>query len=209
MRSKVTSWSGVFRCRSLTRPPGVGNRRLVLGDVFGFVDFDMFLQRMDQVFLEVVWRKRLIGNLAQRDDRVLVVDRVRLSSPPDDNLPRPVAGQQEPVRNGFRPCRCNPRRSRAPWQAPIQMECAEIGRTTSLIGERNSRQFDAAAPRASVPLPGQRHGAMDAKASHIVADRQDYRCMYPGFLAWIFGIAISANDFRLINFHKTEITRGI
>ncbi|CDX19030.1 hypothetical protein MPL3356_290095 [Mesorhizobium plurifarium] len=33
----------------------------------------MLLQRVDQVFLEVVGRERLVGDLAQRDDRVLVI----------------------------------------------------------------------------------------------------------------------------------------
>src|SRR5690606_8211 len=39
----------------------------------GLVDLDMLLQRMDQVFLEVVGRQRLVSDLAQGNDRVLVV----------------------------------------------------------------------------------------------------------------------------------------
>src|SRR4051812_7219900 len=37
--------------------------RLAIG--LGLVDFDMLLQRMDQIFLEVVGRQRLVGDLAQ------------------------------------------------------------------------------------------------------------------------------------------------
>src|ERR1043166_5521956 len=40
---------------------------------FGFVHLDILLQRMDEVFLEVAGRDRLVGDFAQRDHRVLVV----------------------------------------------------------------------------------------------------------------------------------------
>ncbi|CDX41568.1 conserved hypothetical protein [Mesorhizobium sp. SOD10] len=50
---------------------GLVGDRLALG--LRLVDLDMLLQRVDQVFLEVVGRQRLFGDLAQRDDRVLVI----------------------------------------------------------------------------------------------------------------------------------------
>src|SRR3954454_4447632 len=47
---------------------------------FRLIDFDIFLQGVDELLLEVVRGDRLVGDLAQRDDRVLVavaVDRQR------------------------------------------------------------------------------------------------------------------------------------
>ena len=70
MRSKAMFSSA--SSASVGRRAGRDRPRLpALG--FGLVDLDMLLQRVDQVFLEVVRRQRLVGDLAQRDDRVLVV----------------------------------------------------------------------------------------------------------------------------------------
>ena len=39
----------------------------------GFIDFDMALKRMDQVFLQIVGRKGFVGDLAKGHDRVLII----------------------------------------------------------------------------------------------------------------------------------------
>ncbi len=66
MRSVVTSVSSAS-----TLPARCGDERGSLG--LGLVDLNVFLQRMNELFLEVVRRYRLLGDLAQCDHRVLVV----------------------------------------------------------------------------------------------------------------------------------------
>jgi hypothetical protein len=53
--------------------PGAGraNERNRLG--LRLIDLDVFLQGMDEFLLEVLGRNRLLGDLAQRHDRVLVI----------------------------------------------------------------------------------------------------------------------------------------
>jgi hypothetical protein len=64
----VLGFIGIGRrgCRA-----GLIGDRLAIG--FRLVDLDMLLQRMDQVLLEIVGRQRLVGDFAQRHDRVLVI----------------------------------------------------------------------------------------------------------------------------------------
>ena len=73
---------------------GVGLVDQLLAVRLGLVDFDVLLQRMDQVFLEIVRRERLVGDLAQRHHRVLVVVAVDGDLRALRDLPRAVAGQQ-------------------------------------------------------------------------------------------------------------------
>ena len=65
MRSPVTSVSSAPRCRA-----GADERR---GFRLGLVDLHIFLQRMNELFLEIVRRYGGFSDLAQRHDRVLVV----------------------------------------------------------------------------------------------------------------------------------------
>src|SRR5262249_45161232 len=53
------------------RAAGRGDQRGRLG--LGFVHLDIFLQRMNQLLLEVIGRDCLLGNFAQRNHRILVV----------------------------------------------------------------------------------------------------------------------------------------
>ena len=76
MRSNVTSAS-LPLARSPARRPFAEQRN---GFGFRLIDFDVFLQGVDELLLEVVRGDRLVGDLAQRDDGVLVpvaVDRQR------------------------------------------------------------------------------------------------------------------------------------
>ena len=66
MRSAVTSVSSAS-----TVPPAGADQRRSFG--LRLVDLDVFLQRMDQFFLQIVGRDGRLGDLAQRHDRVLVV----------------------------------------------------------------------------------------------------------------------------------------
>ncbi len=54
----------------------------------------MLLQRMDQVFLQIVGRQRLVGDFAQRDDRVLVLVAIDGDRGALRNLAGTVAGEQ-------------------------------------------------------------------------------------------------------------------
>src|SRR6516165_939034 len=60
-----------FRIVSVHALAGGADQRHDLG--LRFVDFDVFLQRMDELFLEVAGRDRLIGNFPKGNDRILVV----------------------------------------------------------------------------------------------------------------------------------------
>jgi len=62
----------------------------------------MLLHAADQGFLEMVELDRVVGDLAQRDDRVLVIVAVDRERRPRGDLARPLRGhedQLEPVRN--------------------------------------------------------------------------------------------------------------
>src|SRR5690606_29237741 len=43
------------------------------GVLFGLVDLDIFLQRVDQILTEILGRNRTVADFAQRNHRVLVV----------------------------------------------------------------------------------------------------------------------------------------
>ena len=103
MRSTVTSVSSAS-----TVPPDAADQRHGLG--LRLVDLDVFLQRMDQLLLQIVRRNRRLGDLAQRHDRVLVVvaldrDRRRRTRPCARDGSRAARD-----RSGSRPCRCSLRR---------------------------------------------------------------------------------------------------
>ena len=90
MRSVVTSVSSAS-----TPVPGAPIKRHRLG--LGLVDLDVFLQRMDQFFLEVLGRNRLFGDLAQRHDRVLVVVPLDGDLGAGRDHARAVAGEQDQI----------------------------------------------------------------------------------------------------------------
>src|SRR6185312_13740289 len=64
---------------------------------FRLVDFDVFLQGMNQVLLQISRRDRGLGDLAQRNDRILVVVAVDGDLGPRRDHARPVAGEQDEV----------------------------------------------------------------------------------------------------------------
>ena len=102
MRSVVTSVS------SASTP--VPARRSAESLGLGLVDFDVFLQRMDEFLLEVLGRNRRLRDFAQRHDRIFVVIAL------DRDLARRTrscgrgGSRAERDRSGFPPCRCNLRR---------------------------------------------------------------------------------------------------
>ena len=77
-------------------------RRLEFRRLLRLVDLDMLLHAADQRILQMVERDRLVGDLAQRDDRVLVVVAVERQRRAGGDLARPLRGEQhqlEPVRH--------------------------------------------------------------------------------------------------------------
>ncbi len=69
--------------------------------MFRFVNFNMLLQRVDQVFLEIFRRQCLVGDFAQRDDRVLVVVARDGNLPAGRDLPCAMAGQKHQFKTVF------------------------------------------------------------------------------------------------------------
>ncbi len=70
--------------------------------VLGLVELDMLLHALDQVFLKLVEHDGLVGDLAQRHDRVLVVVAVERELRAAGDVARALRRQQhqlEPVRN--------------------------------------------------------------------------------------------------------------
>ena len=61
------------------------------------VDFDVLLQRVDEVFLEVVGRQLAVGDLAQGNDGVLVVVARHMDLGARGNRTGAMAGQQDKV----------------------------------------------------------------------------------------------------------------
>lgn len=61
---------------------------------FRLIHFNMLLQRMDQVFLQIIRREGLIGNLAQGNNRILVVVAVNRDRCTLGNLAGTVTSQQ-------------------------------------------------------------------------------------------------------------------
>src|ERR1700685_245374 len=80
-----------------------GSGRAYQGHRLGlrFVDFDVFLQRVDEFLLEVLGRNRLIGDLAQRHHRVLVVVAVDGDLGAGRDHARAVAGEQDQIEPVF------------------------------------------------------------------------------------------------------------
>ncbi len=66
MRSKVTSPSSALAS-------DVEEAIMGTASDFRLVDFNVFLKRMDEIFLEILGSNGLLRDLAQRHDRVLVV----------------------------------------------------------------------------------------------------------------------------------------
>src|SRR5690606_37544606 len=63
-------------------------------DGFRLVDLDMLLQRMNQVFLQVARRERLVGDLAKCDHGVLVVVAIDGDRRALGDLARTMTGQK-------------------------------------------------------------------------------------------------------------------
>jgi len=62
---------GDFGVVGIDRSAGASDQRHVLG--LRLVNLDIFLQRMNQVFLQVLRGDRLFSDFAKRNDRILVV----------------------------------------------------------------------------------------------------------------------------------------
>jgi hypothetical protein len=69
-----------------------GKSRRCLG--LGLFDFDMNLQRMNQILFQVFWQDGFFGDFAQRYDGVLVVVPIKRDWRSGGNSPRPVGGQE-------------------------------------------------------------------------------------------------------------------
>src|SRR5712691_10634114 len=69
-------------------------RLLEVRGLLGLVDLDMLLHPADERILEVSELYRLVGDLAQRNDRVLVVVAVERQRRPRGDLARPLRGEQ-------------------------------------------------------------------------------------------------------------------
>ena len=64
------------------------------GGLLGLVHLDVLLDGMDQAFAQVVWRNGRVGDLAQRDHRVLVVVRLDRQMCAVGNRTRPMGREQ-------------------------------------------------------------------------------------------------------------------
>ena len=94
MRSEVTSVSS----ESTDAPaPGPDQRHFGLR----LVDLDIFLQRVDQIFLEIAGRYRRFRDLAQRHDRIFVVVAIDGNLRPGRDHARPMARQQHEIEAVF------------------------------------------------------------------------------------------------------------
>ncbi len=94
MRSAVTSVSS-----ESTLAPGAGADQRHFG--LRLVDLDIFLQGMDQIFLEIAGRHRRFGDFAQRHDRIFVVVALDGNLRPGRDHARPVARQKDEIEAVF------------------------------------------------------------------------------------------------------------
>ena len=94
MRSEVTSVSSESTHGARTGPD---QRHFGLR----LVDLDIFLQSMDQVFLQIAGGYRRFGDFAQRDNRILVVVAIDGNLRPGRDHARPVARQKDEIEAVF------------------------------------------------------------------------------------------------------------
>ena len=68
----------------------------------GLINLDVTLHGVNQIFLNIFWRNRALGDFTQGDDRIFVVFALDGDRRSRGNRPRAVSGQEhelEPVRD--------------------------------------------------------------------------------------------------------------
>ena len=89
-------------------------------------NFDMLLQGMDEIFLQVFWSQRAFSDFAQRHDSIFIIVAVYRDLSTRRNHARPMARKR--AQSGFPPCQCSLQPLRVPYVLSFVPTIVFLGR---------------------------------------------------------------------------------